>query len=165
MKVRSVIRAGAVVATSAALAGVGGGMGLTAAHSSNQTTSTSTAKVSQPALSSRLDTVCAPSSGSKSIGPNYVVGGGGGGGDTYSEIEITPLELAIAANYGVGAVGFLAGVGCATFWSGVGAVVCGAMIAGTASAIYYVMDSGSFPYIYIWWNDTTNSYAGYTIVQ
>ena len=32
MKVRNVIRVGAVVATSAALAGVGGGMGLTAAN-------------------------------------------------------------------------------------------------------------------------------------
>ncbi|KJE75291.1 hypothetical protein FEAC_29880 [Ferrimicrobium acidiphilum DSM 19497] len=36
MKVRNVIRGGAVVAASAALVSVGGGMGLTAAHSSSR---------------------------------------------------------------------------------------------------------------------------------
>ncbi len=67
IKVRNVIRGGAVVAASAALVSVGGGMGLTASHSShpaaaissNQSVSNSSANVSQ--LSSRAAHAATPS--------------------------------------------------------------------------------------------------------
>jgi hypothetical protein len=152
-----------VVAASAALVSVGGGMGLTAAHSSNQTIPTSTAKVSQPALSSRLDTVSAPLSGLKLIGPNAVVDGGGGG-DTYSVIEITPFEEQTLLVSGATGVAAMTVMGCTTWWSGVGAAACVGGIAAAGAAIGALILHGQFPYIYVWWNDTTSSYAGTTIV-
>ncbi|MGC9156500.1 MAG: hypothetical protein ACP5HZ_12785, partial [Ferrimicrobium sp.] len=56
------------------------------------------------------------------------------------------------------------GVGCATWWSGVGAAACVGGIAAAGSTIDALILHGEFPYIYVWWNDTTSSYAGTTVV-
>ncbi len=76
----------------------------------------------------------AASAGLSMIKPDEFLGSMGGR-DVYSEIEITPGELEIAATVGVGGVAALVASGCSTWWSGVGAGVCAAMITATDTVI------------------------------
>jgi hypothetical protein len=94
---------------------------------------------------------------SRFIAPNYF-SGGGGGGDTYTVVKIPPwvLETAVVA-ITASVVGYITAAVCTT-------PACVAAVAATGSVLGSLVAHLSFPTVYIWWNDTTWSYAGYTLI-
>jgi len=146
MKVRNMVRGGAIVALSLGLASLGTGMGLTAAHSpSKDATSSPTVATAQTASGSAAS-------------PDLTVGGGGGG-DSYTVIEVPGYVLA--------------GIPVATVSGSISlvvAAVCGATagqacpfaISAAIGYIDYLVGHLQFPNVYIWWNDTTWSLSGIT---
>lgn len=97
------------------------------------------------------------------ISPNLLVGGGGSS-DTYSIIEITPSEEETILAAGATGIGAMITLGCTLWWSGVGATACVGAIGAAGYTVITLIQHGQFPYIYVWWDDTTSSYAGTTVV-
>jgi hypothetical protein len=95
---------------------------------------------------------------SKFIAPNYFSGGGAGGGDTYTVVTIPTWVLEAAENaVAVGVVTYIAGVVCSTD-------ICSAAVFAIGTLLQSLVAHWSFPTVYIWWDDTTWSYAGYSLV-
>jgi hypothetical protein len=95
---------------------------------------------------------------SKFIAPNYFSGGGAGGGDTYTVVTIPSWVLEDAVRLlASGIVGYIVSVVCTT-------PACAYAVRAVGSTLTYLVTHTSFPTVYIWWDDTTWSYAGYSLV-
>jgi hypothetical protein len=168
MKASTVVRGGVTVGLSLAIASIGTTVDLTAAQTHASPLSPAQprylartipvgSETSIPTIGVGQQSATSLAASSRFIAPNYF-SGGGGGGDTYTVVKIPPwvLETAVVA-ITASVVGYITAAVCTT-------PACVAAVAATGSVLGSLVAHLSFPTVYIWWNDTTWSYAGYTLI-
>lgn len=95
---------------------------------------------------------------SRFIAPNLFSGGGAGGGDTYTVVTIPSWILQDARVYlGYGVVAFIEAFVCGT-------PACIFAVGALSPLLTYLVTHQLYPTVYIWWDDTTWSFAGFTTV-